>query len=134
MNEYEDALVEEFIRSTLRRTPGGGLVWKFDPALREIDDLGTLRDVDLSVAVGRIACPTLVVRGEHSDVLGRDAARRLSGRVHAASLVEAKGVAPRPLPGGGGRAAGAGVVPAVDRPGGPGRGVLGGVRGRVVVR
>lgn len=96
LTEYDDAVVADFIQSTLRRTPDGRLVWKFDPALREIDDLGTLRDVDLSVAVGRIACPTLVVRGEYSDVLGRDAARRLGGRVHAASVVEAKGVAHAP--------------------------------------
>ena len=93
---YDDAVVEDFIHSTLRASPDGRLIWKFDPALRSIDDLAALRDVDLSVAVGRIACPTLVVRGEHSDVLSRDAANRLRGRVRAASLLEAKGVAHAP--------------------------------------
>lgn len=96
LSEYDDGVVAEFIDSTLRASGDGRLVWKFDPALRAIDDLGALRDVDLSVAVGRISCPTLVVRGEYSDVLGRDAARRLRGRVRGATFVEAKGVAHAP--------------------------------------
>ena len=96
LRDYNDAVVEDFIHSTLREAAGGRLVWKFDPALRDIDDLSALRDVDLSVAVGRIACPLLVIRGEHSDMLSRDAARRLRGRVRAAALVEARGVAHAP--------------------------------------
>lgn len=94
--EYDDLVVTEFIHSTLREAPGGRLIWKFDPALREVDNLRDLRDIDLGVAVGRILCPTLIVRGEYSDVLSRDAARRIRGRVRGAVLVEAKGVAHAP--------------------------------------
>jgi len=94
--EYDDLVVTEFIHSTLREGADGRLVWKFDPALRALENLRDLRDIDLGVAVGRIACPTLIVRGEYSDVLSRDAARRIRGRVRGATLVEAKGVAHAP--------------------------------------
>ena len=94
--EYDDLVVTEFIHSTLREGADGRLGWKFDPALRPLENLRDLRDIDLGVAVGRIACPTLIVRGEYSDVLSRDAARRIRGRVRGATLVEAKGVAHAP--------------------------------------
>lgn len=60
----------------LRRLPDGQWTWKYDPVLRNpnrpISRLG-----DLWPVLAKIACPTLIVRGAESPVLGPEQAARM---------------------------------------------------------
>src|SRR5204863_115295 len=62
------------------RPANGGLVWKYDRAIRDAVRSGQWRDpVDLWPLWSAITCPTLIVRGAESDVLGLLAVRLLHG-------------------------------------------------------
>lgn len=64
----------------------GRFLYRFDP-----DCNGTRRPVDAWPLVGRIAAPTLLVRGEHSPVLPRPVAEDLASRIPCCRLVEIPG-------------------------------------------
>jgi pimeloyl-ACP methyl ester carboxylesterase len=79
---------EEALRSrlehTLKQSDDGGVTWKYDA-----DGIGRARielalrpelGVDLWPVVDGIRCPTLVIRGEHSDFLPRSTAQEMSRR------------------------------------------------------
>jgi len=76
----------EAIRSrmahTLKEQPGGGVAWKYDlQGIREARlDSDPSRQVDLWPYVERISCPTLVLRGEHSDFLSQATAEDMRRR------------------------------------------------------
>jgi len=69
---------------TLKQSDDGGVVWKYDAEgigrarieLARRPELG----VDLWPIVDGISCPTLVVRGEHSDFLSSDTAQEMCRR------------------------------------------------------
>jgi pimeloyl-ACP methyl ester carboxylesterase len=74
------------------RPASGGLVWKYDRAIREAVRSGQWRDpVDLWPLWSAIACPTLVVRGAESDVLTAETAKRMLATNPHARLVEVEG-------------------------------------------
>jgi esterase len=67
---------------TLKEGPDGRVVWKYDfLGIRRarLDD-NPARQVDLWPHVDRIACPTLVLRGQHSDFLSRATAEEMARR------------------------------------------------------
>lgn len=73
----------------LRPTPDGGFTWKYDRGIRDAVRAGRWHDpIDLWAAWCAIACPTLVIRGADSDVLGRETAARMMATCAAARLVE----------------------------------------------
>jgi pimeloyl-ACP methyl ester carboxylesterase len=69
------------LRHNLRRTPKGQWMWKYDQRHRGTPEPGAYerrRDL-LWDAVGKVRCPTLVVRGAQSDVFHDEDAERLAG-------------------------------------------------------
>src|SRR5439155_523109 len=71
------------------RPANGGLVWKYDRAIRDAVRSGQWRDpVDLWPLWSAITCPTLIVRGAESDVLAPETAKRMLATNPHARLVE----------------------------------------------
>lgn len=79
-------LVREIARRGLERRPSGRWRYRFDPACEH-----TRQPVDCWSLLPRITVPTLVVRGEHSTVLERDVALRMTKALPAGSLEEIPG-------------------------------------------
>jgi pimeloyl-ACP methyl ester carboxylesterase len=74
------------------RPVNGGLVWKYDRAIREAVRGGRWRDpIDLWPLWQAVACPTVVVRGADSDVLSPEIAARMLATNARARLVEVPG-------------------------------------------
>ena len=66
------------IEHGLKRLPDGTLAWKYDRGLREMMRSGGRREeMDLWGPLGRIACPTLLVRGAESDILSPEIAKKM---------------------------------------------------------
>jgi pimeloyl-ACP methyl ester carboxylesterase len=70
---------------SLRERPGGGLVWTWDPSVKT---RRTTPDIDWWEIVRAIRPPTLVLRGEHSEVLDRDVAERMAKELPHGTFVE----------------------------------------------
>jgi pimeloyl-ACP methyl ester carboxylesterase len=79
---YENRLAFAF------RTEDGGLVWRSDPAALERIMSGRVPAEERWDALGRVACPTLVVRGTRSNVLSEDVARRMVQTLPDGHLME----------------------------------------------
>jgi pimeloyl-ACP methyl ester carboxylesterase len=76
--------LRQLARCTLRQSPLQHWELKIDPALVTGSQIGRLpasqgryRDPELWTALGRIKCPTLVIRGSGSGVLPQDVASRM---------------------------------------------------------
>ena len=81
------------LRHNLRQTPKGDWMWKYDQRHRGRVEPGAYerrRDL-LWDAVGKVACPTLVVRGAQSDVFHDEDAERLSGALARGRWVRVEG-------------------------------------------
>jgi pimeloyl-ACP methyl ester carboxylesterase len=86
---YAEEEVRRRVTHGLMAAPQGGLTWKYDRALREAMRLGLRREVmDLWAPLGRIACPTLIVRGAESDILSPEIAKRMLASLPDGRLVE----------------------------------------------
>jgi pimeloyl-ACP methyl ester carboxylesterase len=74
-----EAARQERLRSMLKPAEGGGFVWRYDHAGIAATRLNPApgRSPDLAAAVGRIQCPTLVLRGGRSDYLQPDMAEAM---------------------------------------------------------
>ena len=95
--EYSPFRPEWQIRSSLRHSlmqrPDGKWTWKYDPVLRDparrAQRQSTPEDPASRWALWqRIACPTLIIRGQQSDVLSREVAERMVERNSNSRLVE----------------------------------------------
>ncbi len=73
------------VSDSLRERPDGGLVWKWHPSVKTRRTTG---DVDWWAIVRAIRPPTLVLRGEHSNVLDRDVAERMAKELPHGRFVE----------------------------------------------
>ena len=78
-----------------RPKPGGGYGYAYDPRIGE-PYKHDLPDVDLWPFWDRVACPTLILRGEHSNVLARSDAEAMTQRGPKPKLVEFAGVGHAP--------------------------------------
>lgn len=88
---YAEAMLRHRIEHATRAVQGG-LVWKYDRAIRDAVRTGRWRDaIDLWPLWEAIACPTLVVRGAESDVLSPEIAKRMLETNARARLVEVAG-------------------------------------------
>jgi pimeloyl-ACP methyl ester carboxylesterase len=84
-----DAVLRRRVRYTTRELPNGKIGWRFDVAVREQRRNGTSApSIDLWPALPKIACPTLIVRGGETDLLGADVARQMVETIPDARLVE----------------------------------------------
>jgi pimeloyl-ACP methyl ester carboxylesterase len=74
--------IQSRMAHTLKELPGGGVGWKYDlQGIRQARlDSDPSRQVDLWPHVERMSCPTLVLRGEHSDFLSRGIAEDMRQR------------------------------------------------------
>lgn len=89
---YAERELRHRVHHGLRRLPDGGLAWKYDRALRDTMRAGGRREtMDLWAPLGRITCPTLVVRGAESDILSPEIAKRMLDRLPDGRLVEIAG-------------------------------------------
>ena len=95
--EYSPFRPEWQIRSSLRHSlmqrPDGKWTWKYDPVLRDparrARQQSAREDPASRWALWEaIACPTLIVRGQNSDVLSREVAERMVERNANSRLVE----------------------------------------------
>jgi len=86
---YDTDELRHRIEHGLKRLPDGALAWKYDRGLREMMRSGGRREeMDLWGPLGRIACPTLLVRGVESDILSPEIAEKMLHVLPAGRLVE----------------------------------------------
>src|SRR3954462_4298444 len=81
----------------VRKQPDGNWRAHYDPRIAEAYNAQPLeKDLDLWPLYDAVRCPTLVVRGEHSDLLSRDTAVAMTRRGPKAKLAEIRGVGHAP--------------------------------------
>ena len=78
-----------------RQFPDGSWGFVYDPAIGDVLR-GELNDIDLSAVWDAVKCPTLLLRGEHSDILHRDVAQAMTQRGPRTRLIEIQGVGHAP--------------------------------------
>lgn len=84
--------VERSIDYGLRLNWAKKLVWRHDPELLWITGSAGAREIPLLwESCGRISCPTLILRGEDSDVLGPTIMERMLAVMPSATAVEVPG-------------------------------------------
>jgi pimeloyl-ACP methyl ester carboxylesterase len=93
---HSDAEWRFLTEHVVRRAPEGGLRMHYDPALAVAFSAPLEKDVPLWGLYDAIRCPTLVLRGEHSDVLTRETAQAMAGRGPRAKVVELANVGHAP--------------------------------------
>lgn len=76
------------VRHGLRRGPDGALAWKYSKGLRDMMREGRRDPIDLWEPLGRISCPTLLVRGTESDILSPETAKKMLQTLPDGRLVE----------------------------------------------
>lgn len=95
--EYSPFRPEWQIRGSLQHSlmqrPDGKWTWKYDPVLRDPARRAQQQSAQQDAASRwelweRIACPTLIVRGQKSDVLSQEVAERMVERNRNSRLVE----------------------------------------------
>ena len=85
-------------RVVLRRVADGGFELNFDPAIAESFRLAIAGgDIDLWPVYERIRCPTLLVRGELSDLLSRETAQAMAERGPRPRVIEVPRVGHAPM-------------------------------------
>lgn len=97
LRETPEAALIEFVKWAVKPGAGGRLVWKMDPAVRNIPRTGSAaRPMDMWVPFARITAPILVVRGAESDILARATTERMVKVVPGTRVVEVPGVGHAP--------------------------------------
>ncbi|MDP7628844.1 MAG: alpha/beta hydrolase [SAR202 cluster bacterium] len=73
------------IVNNLRELPNGKWTWKYDKILRSPGRMGRAQDPDMTKRlwgyVENLNCPTLVVRGDRSDIIATDTADEMQKRI-----------------------------------------------------
>lgn len=101
-----DAQWHHLTAHVVKTAPNGRLVLRYDPAIAvpfktmmaaqgEIN--GEMRDIELWPLYDAIHCPTLVIRGENSDLLARETVTAMRARGPRASAVEIPNVGHAPM-------------------------------------
>jgi pimeloyl-ACP methyl ester carboxylesterase len=79
-----------------QRLADGRWTFNYDPHLGDVYRAGPIGDVDLWAVWDAVRCPTLVLRGENSDVLSHEAAEEMTRRGPRATVVEFAGIGHAP--------------------------------------
>lgn len=80
--------IESRLRHNLKQLPDGRWTWKYDPRLRGgMGRPGENPKGGLWDDVAKITCPTLILKGDESDILSADGASRLQEAIPGSSLV-----------------------------------------------
>lgn len=94
---HSDAEWRFLTETVVRARPEGGLRMHYDPRLADPYRAKTPKqDMDLWPYYDAVACPTLVLRGEHSDLLSRETCEQMRSRGPKARVVEIAGVGHAP--------------------------------------
>jgi pimeloyl-ACP methyl ester carboxylesterase len=94
---HSDAEWRFLTEHVVRKNPDGSLRMHYDPALGAAFTAESVKkDVELWSVYDVIRCPTMVLRGEQSDLLTRETAKRMSERGPKAKVVEIAGVGHAP--------------------------------------
>jgi pimeloyl-ACP methyl ester carboxylesterase len=94
---HTDAEWRFLTEHVVRKNPDGSLRMHYDPAIAVPFKAQSLQqDIELWNFYDAIHCPTLVLRGEQSDLLRRDTAAEMATRGPQAKVVEIKGVGHAP--------------------------------------
>ena len=91
-----DAQWRKLTIDSAREKPGGGYGFNYDPRLGDPYKAGPVGDVDLWAFWDAVRCPTLLLRGEQSDIVPRDVAEAMTERGPRAKLVEFPGIGHAP--------------------------------------
>lgn len=84
--------------SNLRRNADGRMEMCYDPAIVESFRRATVAgEIDLWPIYDRISCPTLVVRGKHSDLLTVETVQAMAARGPRPNVIEVPGVGHAPM-------------------------------------
>ena len=92
---HSDAQWRFLTETWIRRNDDGTWRAHYDPRIAEAR-LVPEKDLELWELYDAVRCPTLLLRGEHSDLLTRDAAAEMQRRGPKASVVEIRGVGHAP--------------------------------------
>jgi pimeloyl-ACP methyl ester carboxylesterase len=91
-----DAQWRKLAIDSLREKPDGGYGFNYDPHIGDAFKAGPIQDVDLWPVWDALRCPTLLLRGNESDLLSRETAEAMTQRGPKAKLVEFAGVGHAP--------------------------------------
>src|SRR5690606_26754991 len=82
-------LLRRSLLHNLRELPNGRWTWKWDKRRMHAPDFEAMavEHAKLWRSVARITCPTLIVRGEHSQVFFDEDGRKLSAAIPGSSFV-----------------------------------------------
>ena len=83
--------IRERLSHNLRQQPNGKWTWKFDKIFRDPERVRPRDSAALWELVGKIRAPSLVVRGEQSDVLDPEVAQRMAAILPAGRVVTIPG-------------------------------------------
>jgi pimeloyl-ACP methyl ester carboxylesterase len=86
-----DAKWHDLTRRSVRRSPDGGFMVRYDPEIGTALRQARPEDVDLWAVWEQLRCPVLVLRGEHTDLLLRETAAQMATRGPRANVVEVAG-------------------------------------------
>ena len=97
-----DAQWRHLTENVIKSTPAGRLMLRYDPGIAvpfkaTMAAQGEGKDIELWPLYDAIHCPTLVVRGETSDLLTRDTVAAMRERGPRAQAVEVPGVGHAPM-------------------------------------
>jgi pimeloyl-ACP methyl ester carboxylesterase len=94
---HTDAEWRFLTEHVVRKNPDGSLRLHYDPAIAvPFNAQSPHKDIELWNFYDAIRCPTLVLRGEHSDLLTRETAAQMAARGPRARVVEIAGVGHAP--------------------------------------
>lgn len=97
LRQAPDQALRDFVQWAVRPGPEGRLVWKLDPAVRNIPRTGSAaRPMDLWMPYARIVAPVLALRGAASDILSRATTDRMRVVQRRTTVVEVPGVGHAP--------------------------------------
>ena len=94
---HTDAEWRFLTESVVRKNPDGGYRMHYDPRIAEpYRKVLPEKDLELWQYYDAIGCPTLVLRGEHSDLLTRETCAQMAQRGPRARIIEIAGVGHAP--------------------------------------
>jgi esterase len=94
LGHRSDDEILEYARWHVRKSDTGVYTWKMDQEVRRQPPVAPA--IAPWEAFKAIACPVLVLRGEFSDILGADTARKMAAAVGECTVVEVAGVGHAP--------------------------------------
>jgi pimeloyl-ACP methyl ester carboxylesterase len=99
--KFSDEQWRHLTQHVTRAAADGKVEFAYDPgiaqAFREMQAAGADKDVEMWPLYDGVACPTLLLRGESSDLLTHETALQMTGRGPRAKLVEVPGVGHAPM-------------------------------------